>query len=86
MHEAAVKDYDTSLWTGLLAAAGTPKEMVAKLSSELTAALANPEVRSALARQGAEATPSTPAQFAARIGAEQKSWSALIDEAGIKID
>jgi tripartite-type tricarboxylate transporter receptor subunit TctC len=86
MQEAGVKDYDTSLWTGLLAAAGTPKEIVAKLSSELTAALANPEVRSALARQGAEATPSTPAQFAARIGAEQKSWSALINEAGIKID
>jgi tripartite-type tricarboxylate transporter receptor subunit TctC len=86
MQEAAVKNYDTSLWTGLLAPAGTPKEIVTRLSSELGAALASPEVRSALARQGAEATPSTPEQFAAKVGAEQKSWSALISEAGIQIE
>jgi tripartite-type tricarboxylate transporter receptor subunit TctC len=86
MREAGVKDYDDALWTGLLAPAGTPPEIVARLSKELLAALANPAVKEALSRQGADVTPSSPEQLAAKISSEQKLWGALIKEKGITVD
>jgi tripartite-type tricarboxylate transporter receptor subunit TctC len=86
MQEAGVKDYDTTLWTGLLAPAGTPRDIVVKLNSDLLAVLAKPQVRDALAKQGAEATPSSPEQFSARIRTELKLWGELVKAAGIKIE
>jgi tripartite-type tricarboxylate transporter receptor subunit TctC len=86
MREAGVKDYDDALWTGLLAPAGTPQEIIARLHKELVAALANPAVKETLARLGAEVTPSSPEQLAAKISSEQKRWGALIKEKGITVD
>jgi tripartite-type tricarboxylate transporter receptor subunit TctC len=86
LQEAGVKGYDTALWTGMLAPAGTPREIVAKLNGEIVAALRRPEVREALNKQGAEAIPSTPEQFAAAIRAELQTMGALVKEAGIKVE
>ena len=84
MQEAGVKGYATSLWTGLLAPAGTPPAVVDALSREMTAALADADVRAALTRQGAEPAPSTPAQFASQIRTDLETWRAVVKEAGIK--
>ena len=86
LQEAGVKGYDTTLWTGILAPAGTPREIIAKLHTETVAALAKPEVRDALAKQGAAPIPSTPAQFAAAIRTELQTMSKLVREAGIKVE
>lgn len=86
MQESGVKDYDTTLWTGILAPAGTPREIVTKLNAELLVVLAKSEVKEALARQGAEPSPSTPEQFAEKIRAELQVWGTLIKQAGIKVE
>jgi tripartite-type tricarboxylate transporter receptor subunit TctC len=86
LQEAGVKGYDTTLWTGMLAPAGTPREIIAKLNAEIVAALAKPEVKDALAKQGAEPIPSTPEQFAAAIRTELQTMGTLVREAGIKVE
>ena len=86
LQESGVKDYDTTLWTGILAPAGTPREIIAKLNGEIVGALARFEVRDALGKQGAEPIPSTPEQFAAAIKTELQTMGKLVREAGIKVE
>jgi tripartite-type tricarboxylate transporter receptor subunit TctC len=86
LQESGVQGYDTTLWTGILAPAGTPREIIARLNSETVAALGRAEVRDALAKQGAEPIPSTPEQFAAAIKSELQTMGRLVREAGIKVE
>jgi tripartite-type tricarboxylate transporter receptor subunit TctC len=86
LQEAGVSGYDTTLWTGILAPAGTPREIIVRLNGETVAALGRAEVRDALAKQGAEPIPSTPEQFAAAIRNELQTMGKLVREAGIKIE
>jgi tripartite-type tricarboxylate transporter receptor subunit TctC len=86
LQESGVKGYDTTLWTGILAPAGTPREIIAKLNGEIVGALARSEVRDALGKQGAEPIPSTPEQFAAAIKSELQTMGKLVREAGIKVE
>jgi tripartite-type tricarboxylate transporter receptor subunit TctC len=86
LQESGVKDYDTTLWTGILAPAGTPREIIVKLNGEIVGALARFEVRDALGKQGAEPIPSTPEQFAAAIKTELQTMGKLVREAGIKVE
>lgn len=80
-----VPGYATGLWTGLMAPAGTPKEILDRLHSAVSKALEVPEVRKMLASQGAEATGSTPAEFAAEIEREYVVWRDVVKETGITI-
>jgi tripartite-type tricarboxylate transporter receptor subunit TctC len=86
LQESGVKDYDATLWTGILAPTGTPREVIAKLNGEIVGALARSEVREALGKQGAEPIPSTPEQFAAAIKTELQTMGKLVREAGIKVE
>jgi tripartite-type tricarboxylate transporter receptor subunit TctC len=86
LQEAGVKGYDTTLWTGILAPAGTPREIVAKLNAETVGALARTEVKDALNKQGVEPIPSTPGEFAAAIRTELQTMGKLVREAGIKVE
>jgi tripartite-type tricarboxylate transporter receptor subunit TctC len=86
LQEAGVKNYDTTLWTGILAPAGTPHDVITKLNAEVAAALAKAEVKDALAKQGAEPIPSTPEQFAAAIRSELQTMAKLVRDAGIKVE
>ncbi|HEX4326451.1 MAG TPA: tripartite tricarboxylate transporter substrate binding protein [Burkholderiales bacterium] len=61
--ESGLPGFDVSLWAGVLAPAGTPKEIVDKLNAEIVRVLALPEVKKNFAEQGAEVRPSTPEQF-----------------------
>lgn len=84
MAEAGVKGYDTSTWGGLLAPAGTPREVVAKLNAEVNKALASPEVREKLLAAGIEPAGGTPAQFGAFIQSEMQRWAEVAQRAGIQ--
>ena len=84
MAEAGMKGYETSTWGGLLVAAGTPKDVVARLNAEANKALASPNVREKLAAAGIEPAGGTPAQFGAFIQSEMTRWAKVADAAGVR--
>ena len=71
-------------WTGLVAPAGTPVDIVNKVSLEVGRVLASAEVRSALAVTGRDLTPSSPEAFGALIRAEIEKWSKVIRAVGLE--
>ena len=84
MSEAGLKGYDTSTWGGLLAPAGTPKEVIARLNAEVEKALAAPDLREKLAVAGIEPGGGTPAAFGAFIQSEMARWAKVAKDAGIQ--
>jgi len=73
-----------SNWSGVVAPAGTPKEIIDRLGTEIRKILAMPEVLQRLERLGVEATPAGPEEFGALIRSELKRWNQLVRDAGIK--
>ncbi len=86
MAEAGLPGFDISTWYGLMAPAGTPKDVIAKWNAEVVKILTTPEVRERLAAQGAEAAPTTPEQFAAFIGSEIPKYARIVKASGAKVD
>ena len=82
--EAGLPGYEAVQWAGLLAPAGTPREIVARLHKEATAILRAPEARERLAREGNEVVASSPGEFAAFIKAEIVKWTKVVKAAGIQ--
>jgi len=82
--EAGVPGYESLQWYGLLAPAGTTKEIVARLNKEAVAVLRIPEILARLAADGAEVVASTPEEFGAYIRAETEKWAKVTKAAGIK--
>ncbi|MFL6947783.1 MAG: tripartite tricarboxylate transporter substrate binding protein [Xanthobacteraceae bacterium] len=81
--ELGFPGYEISSWQGMFAPAGTPKDVVAKISAEAVAMINTPEVRRRIAQEGADPVGSTPDQFAARVNAEIAKWGKVIRDAGI---
>ena len=84
--EAGVKDFDVRLWYALLAPAGTPKEIVSQLASQLAATLATPEFQTTLAKQGLDPFVSTPEQFGALLKSDYERYARIIRTANIKVE
>jgi tripartite-type tricarboxylate transporter receptor subunit TctC len=84
--EAALPGYEATPWFGVLAPAGTPKEIIDRLNSEIVAILDMPAVKESLLEQGAEPVGDAPEHFAKVIEADLTKWAALIEKAGISID
>lgn len=84
MAEAGVPGYEVVGWNGIVAVAGTPPGIVARLQAETANVLRLPEVRERLAAMGAEPIGSTQEQFAAFIRAEDVRWGRIIREKGIR--
>jgi tripartite-type tricarboxylate transporter receptor subunit TctC len=82
--ESGVPGYESTLWQAVVAPAATPPGIIARLNEEIVAALATPEVKATLEKQGIELEPSTPAQLAARIRSDLGKWGEVIRGAGIK--
>src|SRR6266850_482105 len=84
MAEAGVAGYEVVGWNGLVAVAGTPPEIVARLQAEVGKVLRLAEVRERLAALGAEPVGSTPEEFGAFLRAENALWGRIIREKGIR--
>ena len=78
--------FNGNTWLGLVAPAGTPREIVAKLSAETHKALNAPDVKERLLAQGVEPVGSTPEQFAAHIESEMARYAAVVKSSGAKVD
>jgi tripartite-type tricarboxylate transporter receptor subunit TctC len=81
--EAGVPGYDSTIWLGLMAPAGTPKPIVDKLNAEIAKAIARPEVKAAWDQQGAVALVMTPAEFDAYLRKDIEKWAQLVKAAGL---
>lgn len=84
--EAGLPEYDFQIWMGVLAPAGTPRDIVDKLSAEIGRILALPDVKQQLASQGLDVTYRTADQFNALIRADLERFGKVIKAAGIKIE
>jgi tripartite-type tricarboxylate transporter receptor subunit TctC len=84
--ESGLPGFDVVAWVGLFAPAGTPAAIVERLSAETRTALASADLRKRLVDLGAEPLGSSPAEFAAYVGAEYRRWGAFAKESGIRLD
>jgi tripartite-type tricarboxylate transporter receptor subunit TctC len=84
--EAGVQGFESSQWFGLLAPAGTPPEVIAKIQSDVRRALASPDIRERFASLGGEPASSTPEEFTRFLRAENEKYAKIIREAGIRAE
>jgi tripartite-type tricarboxylate transporter receptor subunit TctC len=84
MQEAGVPNYVAVTWNGLLAPAGTPRNIVLTLNRAMAQALQSPKVQANCANAGAEGTSSSPEEFAQLLRDETTRWSGVIGAAGIQ--
>ena len=84
--EAGVPGYDATTWTGIVAPAGVPPAIVAKLNLEINRATAMPSLREKLMAIGSEPVSSTTAQFGEFIRRENAKWADVIKRSGAKLD
>ncbi len=85
MAESGFPGFEAVPWFGLLAPAGTPKDIVDKIHAETARTLAMPEIRKKFEELGLEPIGNTPAEFAAVIKKETPEWAKVIRDAGIKL-
>ncbi len=85
LREAGIPEFVSVSFTGLVAPAGTPAEIVAKLNAAANDSLNSPEVHTALTRLAVEPRPGTPADFAAFVTKETEKWRAVVRAAKIRI-
>jgi tripartite-type tricarboxylate transporter receptor subunit TctC len=84
--ESGLPGYEVINWYGVLAPAGTPQAIVAKINAEVTRIMNLPEVKERLAAQGAETMTSTPQEFASFIKSETAKWAKVVKFSGARID
>ena len=84
--EAGVPGYEVDGWYGLLAPAGTPAAIIARLNRDLSATVSTPEMSERLLAAGIDARPSTPVEFHQRIARDITRWSEVVKKARITIE
>ena len=84
--EAGVPGYEAITWNGLIAPAGMPKAVIARLNAEVNRALAGPGLPQKLAAIGAEPAGGTPEEFAKFIRSEYAKWGDVVRRSGAKMD
>ena len=84
--ESGLPGFETGSYQGLLAAAGTPRDIVLKLNAELTRILNTPDMKEFLAKQGTEVRSGPPEALGTFIANEKARWAKVVKEAGIKAD
>jgi tripartite-type tricarboxylate transporter receptor subunit TctC len=82
--EAGVPAYEASSWYGLMAPAGTPREIVARLNADTVQVLRRPDVKERFATTDMEPTSSTPEQFAAHVRDEIAKWGKIVKATGMR--
>ena len=84
--EAAIPNYEISLWYGLLAPANTPQPVIERLHAEITRIIALPAISGQWAVLGAEPVSTNPEQFAAFLKQDMVKWQRVTREAGVKME
>jgi len=84
--ELGIAGYDTSTWFGLLAPAGTPQPIIAKLSAACATVARKPEVIQRYREYGGEPVGSTPSEFSAHIRADRSKWISAVKLSGLKLE
>jgi tripartite-type tricarboxylate transporter receptor subunit TctC len=84
--ESGLPGFEAVLHYGIVAPAGTPQPIIAKLNAALRDAVASDDVKKRIATDGAEPLPSTPEEYAADIDREETKWSAIVKKSGAKAE
>jgi tripartite-type tricarboxylate transporter receptor subunit TctC len=84
--ESGLPGFEAVLHYGLLAPAGTPKEIVDRLGAELRKLVDLPEVQKQIHNEGGDPLTSTPAEYAADIDKEERKWGGLVKKLGLKVE
>ncbi|MBI4194109.1 MAG: tripartite tricarboxylate transporter substrate binding protein [Betaproteobacteria bacterium] len=84
MQEAGVKDYESATWYGIVAPAGTPQDIVARLNTEIVTILKQPETNERLSKDGADPVGNSSQEFGRFIQSEIEKWRKVIRAAGIQ--
>jgi len=84
--EAGVPGYESTIWLGLMAPAGTPKPIIDRLNAEITKVTSRADIREAWSKRGATAMNMTPEQFGQYMRDDIAKWAQVIARAGIKRD
>ena len=86
MAEAGGPPIESSTWVMFLAPAGTPREIVARLSAETAKVVASPEIRARFEQLGVEPVGGTPEETARFLDEEIRKWSGVITTAKVKLE
>ncbi len=86
LQEAGVAGYDASVWLALLAPAGTPRDIVLKLNTEIAKLMASPETAKALSDAGVEVAPSSPEAMGSYMVQELERWGKVVKDTGVKLE
>jgi tripartite-type tricarboxylate transporter receptor subunit TctC len=86
MDEAGIKGYDATIWLGMLAPAGLPHDILARMNSEVIKALASPETRKLIQAAGVEVSTSSPEEFASLLRSELDKWGKVVKSTGAAIN
>jgi tripartite-type tricarboxylate transporter receptor subunit TctC len=84
--EAGVPGYDATVWLGLLAPAGTPREIVQKMNGEIAKVLSTPEARKLMASAGVDVSIAGPDEFGALLRSELERWGKVVKETGATVN
>ena len=84
--ESGLPGFDTNSWWAILAPAATPKDIIARLNTEMVKLLRSAYIRERFAAAGAEPAPSTPEDAAAHIKGEVAKWAAIVKTSGARVD
>ncbi len=84
--EAGVPGYESTIWLGIMAPAGTPKAIVDKLNAEINKVIARPDVKEAWDKQGAVPLVMTPAEFEKYLRVDIDKWAQVVKTAGLKAE
>jgi len=84
--ESGLKDFETGTWQGVVAAGGTPKEIVTRLNAEIIKAFSTADMKENLTKQGAEVYPMTPEQLGNWLKTEIAKWAKVVKAANLKLE
>ena len=84
--EAGLKDFDVTIWFGVLAPAGTPSPVIDRLNREIVNVMSSDEMKKRMMQDGAEARPTTPAELASLIKRDTAKWGPVVKASGASLD